>query len=148
MASTLIMATLVIYAGRLSDRMNLYRLASIGVTLSLAGLLPMIFISPDTPLSLAFLELTLVSAGGAFFYPPMVKIILGSIPRDKYAVGSSLAETMRLVGNASSMALVTVGFAFYLGGTDIMPRELPGFSAEHEVDTGCLFGALCVPVCS
>jgi MFS family permease len=143
MASTLVMAVLVIYAGRLSDRMNLYRMASIGVTLSLAGLLPMIFISPDTPLSLAFMELTLVSAGAALFYPPMVKIILGSIPRDKYGVGSSLAEAMRLVGNASSMALVTVGFAFYLRGTDIVPESYPAFLQSMRLILAA-FSVLCV----
>lgn len=143
MASTLVMAVLVIYAGRLSDRMNLYRLASIGVIISLAGLLPMTFISPDTPLSLAFLELTLVSAGAALFYPPMVKIILGSIHRDKYGVGSSLAEAMRLVGNASSMALVTVGFAFYLGGTDIVPESYPAFLQSMRLILAA-FSVLCV----
>jgi MFS family permease len=143
MASTLIMAMLVIYAGRLSDRMNLYRLASIGVIVSLAGLLPMIFISPDTPLSLAFLELTLVSAGAALFYPPMVKIILGSIHRDKYGVGSSLAETMRLVGNAASMALVTVGFTFYLGGSVILPRNYPAFLQSMRLILAA-FSVLCM----
>jgi len=143
MASTLIMAALVIYAGRLSDRMNLYRLASAGAALSLAGLLPMIFIAPDTPLSLAFLELTLVSAGAAFFYPPMVKIILGSIPRDKYGVGSSLAETMRLVGNAGSMALVTVGFTFYLGGMVILPENYPAFLQSMRLIIAA-FSVLCM----
>lgn len=142
MASTLIMASLVIYAGRLSDRMNPYRLASIGVTLSLAGLLPMIFISSNTPLFLALLELVLVSAGGSFFYPAMVKIILGSIPRDKYGVGSSLAETMRLVGNAGSMALVTVGFTFYLGGTVILPENYPAFLQSMRLILAA-FSVLC-----
>ena len=143
LASTLIMAVLVIYAGRLSDRMNLYRLASIGVTVSLAGLLPMIFISANTPLFQALLELILVSAGGALFYPAMVKIILGSITRDKYGVGSSLAETMRLVGNAGSMALVTVGFTFYLGGTVILPENYPAFLQSMRLIIAA-FSVLCV----
>jgi MFS family permease len=133
----------VIYAGRLSDRMNLYRLASIGVTVSLAGLLPMIFISENTPLFQALLELILVSAGGALFYPAMVKIILGSITRDKYGVGSSLAETMRLVGNAGSMALVTVGFTFYLGGTVILPENYPAFLQSMRLIIAA-FSVLCV----
>ncbi len=142
LVSTLIVAALVVYAGRLSDRMNLYRLASAGVTVSLAGLLPMILISPDTPLYQAFLELVMVLAGGAFFYPSMVKIILGSISRDKYGVGSSLAETMRLVGNASSMALVTVGFTFYLGGTDIVPENYPAFLQSMKLILAA-FSVLC-----
>jgi predicted MFS family arabinose efflux permease len=143
LASTLIMAALTIYAGRLSDRMNQYHLAAAGAALSLAGLLPMTLISHDTPLYQAFLELVLVLAGGAVFYPPMVKIILGSISRDRYALGSSLEETMRLVGNASSMALVTVGFAFYLGGTDIIPENHQAFLQSMRLILAA-FSVLCV----
>jgi predicted MFS family arabinose efflux permease len=121
LASTLIMALLAIYVGRLSDRINLYYLGSIGVVLSLLGLVPMVFISSNTSLALAVTELVLVLAGGACFYPPLVKIILGSISRDSHALGSSLAETMRLIGNACSMALVTIGFTLYLGDMDITP---------------------------
>ncbi len=142
LAPTLIMATLTVYAGRLSDRMNLYSLAAAGAALSLAGLLPMTNISPNTPFLHAFLELVLVFAGGALFYPPMVKIILGSISRDKYAVGSSLEETMRLMGNASSMALVTVGFTFYLGGTDIIPENHPAFLESMRLIL-VVFSVLC-----
>jgi len=143
LASTLIMAALTIYAGRLSDRMDQYHLASAGAALSLAGLLPLISISPNTPFLQSFLELVLVLAGGAVFYPPMVKIILGSISRDRYALGSSLEETMRLVGNASSMALVTVGVAFYLGGTDIIPENHPAFLQSMRLIIAA-FSVLCV----
>jgi MFS family permease len=143
LASSLVMATLVLYAGRLSDRMNLYRLAGTGVTISMAGLLPMTFISSNTHIPLAILELVLVSAGGAFFYPPMVKIILGSIPRDKYGVGSSLAESMRLVGNAGSIAMVTVGFTFYLGGTEIRPENYPAFLQSMKLILSA-FSVLCM----
>jgi predicted MFS family arabinose efflux permease len=40
LVSTLIMSMLAIFAGRLSDRMNLYRLAAAGIAVSLAGLCP------------------------------------------------------------------------------------------------------------
>ncbi|HUS74707.1 MAG TPA: hypothetical protein VMY43_01745 [Methanothrix sp.] len=103
----------------------------------------MAFISPETPLSLALMELILISAGGAFFYPPMVKIILGTISRDKYGVGSSLAEAMRLVGNAGCMALVTVGFTFYLGGTIIMPENYPAFLQSMKLILA-VFSVLCI----
>lgn len=143
LASTLTMAALVVYAGRLSDRMNLYHLASIGVAISLAGLLPMTTISPSTPLFLALTEMILVSAGGAFFYPPLVKIILGTIHRDSYGVGSSLAETMRLIGNASSLALVTIGFNLYLGRKDITPDNYTSFLQSMNLIL-VVFSILCI----
>jgi predicted MFS family arabinose efflux permease len=142
LASTLITATLTVYAGRLSDRMNLYSLASMGVIISLAGLLSMTFISSDTPIPLALMEMILISAGGAFFYPPLMKIILGSISKDRYAMGSSLAETMRLIGNSTSMSMVSIGFAIYLGGMDITPDSYPAFltGMKHVLAT---FVVLC-----
>jgi predicted MFS family arabinose efflux permease len=143
LASTLTMAALVVYAGRLADRTNLYRLASIGVVISLAGLLLMTTISSSTPLFLALTEMVLVSAGGAFFYPPLVKIILGTIHRDSYGVGSSLAETMRLIGNASSLALVTIGFNLYLGGQDITPDNYASFLQSMNLILA-VFSILCV----
>lgn len=42
-------------------------------------------------------------------------------------MGSSLAETMRLIGNSTSMAIVSIGFAIYLGGTNITPDRYPTF---------------------
>ncbi|MDD1741858.1 MAG: MFS transporter [Methanotrichaceae archaeon] len=141
---TLIMAALAIHVGRLSDRMNLYYLASIGIVISLIGLVLMTFISPNTPLLLAIMEIVLIfSVGGAFFYPPLVKIILGSISRDSHALGSSLAETMRLIGNASSMALVTVGFTLYLGGTDITPDNYTKFLQSMKLILAA-FSVLCM----
>jgi hypothetical protein len=72
----------------------------------------------------------------------MVKIILGSVSRDKYGVGSSLAETMRLVGNAGSITLVTVGFTFYLGGTHITPDNYPAFLQSMKLILA-VFSVLC-----
>jgi MFS family permease len=143
LASSLIMAVLLIFAGRLSDRVNLYHPASAGAIISLAGLISMANIVPSTPLFLGLIELVLVSVGGSFFYPPMVKIILSSISRDKYGVGSSLAETMRLIGNASSMSLVTVGFALYLGAVDITPGNSLQFMYSMRVILA-VFSGLCL----
>jgi hypothetical protein len=50
---------------------------------------------------------------------------------------------MRLVGNASSMALVTVGFAFYLRGTDIVPESYPAFLQSMRLILAA-FSVLCV----
>lgn len=142
LAPTLVTATLTIYAGRLSDRKNLYKMASIGVVLSLAGLLFMTHISTDTPIPIALMEMILISAGGAFFYPPLMKIILGSISKDRYAMGSSLAETMRLIGNATSMAIVSIGFAIHLKGTDITMDIYPEFLLSMK-EVLAAFAVLC-----
>jgi hypothetical protein len=40
-----------------------------------------------------------------------------------YGVGSSLEETMRLLGNTASMSIITVIFTVYLGGNAIKPEN-------------------------
>jgi hypothetical protein len=62
---------------------------------------------------------------------------------NEYAVGSSLEETMRLVGNAGSMALVTVGFTFYLGGTNLISENHPAFLQSTRLILAA-FSVLCV----
>jgi hypothetical protein len=72
------------------------------------------------------LEFLLIIVGGALFAPPIVRIIIGGISREMHGVGSSLEETMRLLGNAASMAIVTVIFTLYLGESIIKTENFPG----------------------
>ncbi len=141
--STLITTPLVACAGRLSDRYSPHAIATVGIALTATGLLPMTFISFSTPTALALSGLMLIMAGGAVFSPPMVKLILGSIPREMYGLGSSLAETMRLIGNTVSMAITTVGFAIYMGESGIRPENYPAFLESMRLIVA-IFLALCI----
>lgn len=143
LVSTLVMTPLVAFAGRLSDRYSSHSMAMFAIVLTAAGLLPMAFISFSTPVALAIAELLLIMAGGAIFSPPMVKLILGSISREMYGVGSSLAETMRLIGNTVSMAITTVAFAIYIGEANIMPKNYPDFLDSMRLVVSIFF-VLCI----
>ncbi len=127
LAATLIMAALVSYAGRLSDRFRAYLISSAGISISILGILPMIFLDSTTPLEAVLIEFLLLLTGVALFTPPMVKIVLSCISREMYGVGSSLAEMMRLLGNSMSMAITSVAFTQFLGGADIKPEHYPAF---------------------
>jgi hypothetical protein len=50
---------------------------------------------------------------------------------------------MRLIGNASSMALVTVGFILYLGGTEITPDNYTKFLQSMKLILAA-FSVLCM----
>ncbi len=143
LVSTLIMTLLVAFAGRLSDRYSPHHIVTAAVVLTAAGLLPMAFISLSTPVELALAGFLLVMAGGALFSPPMVKLILSAISRETYGVGSSLAETMRLIGNAFSMAITTVAFTIFIGEANILPESYPSFLASMRL-IATLFFVLCI----
>jgi len=127
---TLIMAILVSYAGRLSDRLSPYIITTAGILITLLGLLPLAFLDSTTPLGFALLEFLLIIVGGALFAPPIVKIILRCISREMYGMVSSLEETMRLLGNTASMAIITVIFTLYLGESIIKTENFPGLLAS------------------
>jgi MFS family permease len=139
LTATLIMAVLVGVAGRLSDRYRPYLIASAGIFITLVGILAMTFISSITPLELVLAEFLMLIVGGALFPSPMVKIVLGCIPREMYGVGSSLEETMRLLGNAVSMAITTVAFNIYLRGANITPELYPAFLESLSAIFGFFF---------
>lgn len=127
---TLVMAALVGYAGRLSDRFRPYHISAAGVLITILGLLSLSLLDTTTPLLAALIGFLLIVVGGALFPPPMVKIVLSCIPREMYGVGGSLEETMRLLGNTVSMAITAIVFTHYLGGTAIRPEIYPSLLAS------------------
>jgi len=60
-----------------------------------------------------------------------------------YGVGSSLAETMRLIGNTVSMAITTVGFTLYMGEANILPKNYPDFLESMRLIVAVFF-FLCI----
>jgi len=58
-------------------------------------------------------------------------------------VVSSLAETMRLIGNTVSMAITTVGFTIYIGETNIRPENYPAFLESMRLIV-TVFLVLCI----
>jgi MFS family permease len=133
LAFTLIMAVLVSYAGRLSDRFSPYTITTAGILITLFGLLPLAFLDSTTSLVFALSEFFLIIVGGALFAPPIVKIILSCISREMYGMGSSLEETMRLLGNAASMVIITVIFTLYLDESIIKTENFPGLLTSMRV---------------
>lgn len=142
LVSTLIMAATVSYAGRLSDRIRPYLISSAGVLATLFGVLPMIFLGSTTPLEAILIEFLLLLVGSALFAPPMVKIILSCISKNMYGAGSSLEETMRLLGNTISMAVTTVIFAHYLSGENITPEHFPALLESMRTIFAVFFALL------
>lgn len=104
----LIMAILSPYAGRLSDKISPFKLASFGMLLCSMGLFLFIFLSVDYPIWLIVLNLILMGFGFAFFSSPNTNAVMSCVPPRDYSVASSILATMRSMGHASSMAVVTL----------------------------------------
>lgn len=134
--SGIILLTLVIfmalfspYAGRLSDRFAPGIVIGSGVVLSSVGLLILTFLGSDTPVFTIIIALAVMGAGFAFFQSPLLRTLVGSVPKEMYGLASGMVETMRLAGMTISIAITTIAFSLFIGSTHItlaISREFIG----------------------
>ena len=108
-------------AGRLSDRIEPSVLASLGMALTAAGLIFLIFLSETTSTAYIVAVLILLGTGFALFSSPNMNAIMSSVEKKFYGVASGTVATMRLVGQMLSMAIATLVFSFMIGKIEITP---------------------------
>lgn len=129
-------------AGRLADRYIPQILAAIGMALGTISLILFSFLDNGT--SLEFLIVSMVIYGVAFglFSPPNTSVIMGSVPPKDTSVASASVATVRTVGQAMSMGLLTLVFAFVMGDVPIIPEYYPLLTSSCQIT--CL---ICVVLC-
>ncbi|NLC38652.1 MAG: MFS transporter [Clostridia bacterium] len=119
LAQPLVMALLSPFAGALSDRIEPWKVASLGMSITSLALLFLYFVSQDTPIWLVMINLIVMGSGFALFSSPNTNAVMGSVDKRVYGVASSILGTMRLVGQAVSMAIVTLLISLYVGSIEI-----------------------------
>ena len=117
----LMMALVSPFAGKLSERIEPRVLASSGMAIIVAGLIPLTLISAQTSLLYIIICLMVLGFGFAIFSSPNMNAIMSSVEKGYYGVASGTIATMRLTGQLFSMAIVMVVFAVNMGQTQITP---------------------------
>ncbi|HNY49953.1 MAG TPA: MFS transporter [Smithella sp.] len=131
------------FAGRLSDRFEPQIIASIGMALTVIGLVLLIFINGSTSINYVFVCLILLGVGFALFSSPNVNATMSSVEKKYYGVASATLGTMRLTGQMFSMGITMLVFAIILGDHPIAP-------ANHHLflkSTKLIFSILSVLCC-
>jgi EmrB/QacA subfamily drug resistance transporter len=111
------------FAGRLSDRFEPQIIASIGMALTVIGLVLLIFINGSTSINYVFVCLILLGIGFALFSSPNVNATMSSVEKKFYGVASATLGTMRLTGQMFSMGITMLVFALILGDHPIAPAN-------------------------
>ncbi len=137
-AQPVMMALFSPLAGRLSDRVEPRIVASAGMGLTVIGLGTLTQLSEGTPVSLIVISLLLLGFGFALFSSPNTNAVMSSVERRHYGVASGVLGTMRLVGQVSSMGIVTLVFALVIGQAQITPERFPQFLQSVRVDFAIL----------
>jgi EmrB/QacA subfamily drug resistance transporter len=120
-------------AGSLSDRIEPRIVASIGMTLTTAGLVMLTFLGSATSLQFILISLVTLGLGFGFFSSPNTNAVMSSVERKFYGVASGTLGTMRLTGQAFSMGMALLLFALYIGRIQITPEYYPLFLKSMKI---------------
>ncbi len=146
LAQPVIMVVISPFAGRLSDRIEPRLVASVGMVLTTAGLLSLCFLSQNTPLWLIMANLALLGTGFALFSSPNSNAVMSSVEKKFYGVASSTLGTMRLTGQAISLAIVTLMLTHFLGDVELSAayakQLITGTKVSFVVFTLICFGGI------
>lgn len=129
-------------AGRLSDKYVPQILAAIGMGLGTLSLLLFSFLSSETSLEFLIVSMVIYGVGFGLFSPPNTNVIMGSVPPKDTSVASAAVATMRTVGQAMSMGILTLVFAFVMGDVPIVQQYYPLLINSCQIT--CL---ICVVLC-
>ena len=111
-------------AGRLSDHFEPRVIASIGMSLTVIGLILLIFIHENTSIHYILWCLILLGIGFAFFSSPNVNATMSSVENRYYGIASATLSTMRLIGQMFSMGITMLVFAVFLGNHPLSGNSL------------------------
>ncbi len=144
MTQPLLMAIFAPLAGRLSDTVEPRIIASAGMVLTLVGLLLLSQFNGETSILLILLCLAITGIGFGLFSSPNTNAIMGAVEKRHYGLASASNATMRLVGQMSSMLMVTLIMSLYLGQAEISPANYPELQQAISI-AFTIAALLCLP---
>jgi len=122
-AQPVVMAVVSPYAGRLSDRVEPRVLASLGMVLTVIGLVLLAALGRDTPLWFIALVLVILGVGFGLFSSPNMSAIMGAVGRKHYGIAAGAVSSMRLLGQMLSMGLAAMALSVFIGPVRIAPAN-------------------------
>lgn len=142
-AGPVVQAAISPLAGRLSDKVEPRIVASIGMGLTVVGLISFSFLGSGTPLGLIVAGLVLLGAGFGLFSSPNMNAIMGCVERRNYGIAAGMVATMRMVGQMFSMGIAMLLLAVFVGRVQITPAQHAGLLPAMRV-AFVVFAALCL----
>ncbi|GAB7015083.1 MFS transporter [Methanogenium cariaci] len=139
-----VMTIVVIFSGRLSDRVEPRIPATIGMAVVAGALAGFALLGPETPLIIVAALLVIVGFGFGIFSSPNMNSIISALPDHAAGVASATAATMRVIGQMLSMAIAMMVFSIVIGEVEIGPAVINELLRAVQVCfaiCACLCGA-------
>jgi len=121
------------FAGRLSDKFDSGKLASLGMGIITIGLLIFAIITAETSVYVIILGLAILGIGVGIFSAPNTHTIMGSVERKYFGLASATVSTMRLLGQTFGMGLILAIFAVYVGAVQFNSQNYPELLTSIQV---------------
>ncbi len=138
----LLMAIFSPITGKLSDKIDAGKLASIGMAIISLGLFIIGFIGKNSSIWFIIPILVAFGIGYALFSSPNSNAIMSSVEKKFYGIASGTVGTMRLVGQMSSMGIAMLIFSIFIGKAEINPANHTEFI--HSIRAAFfIFAVLC-----
>ena len=144
MTQPLTMAILSPVAGKLSDKMEPRIIASLGMGITGFGLLLLANLNVSNSITTLIIFLIITGIGFSFFSSPNSNAIMGAVEKRYYGSASGSLATMRILGQMSSMIIVSLVFGLLIGAVEIMPENYSRLA--YAIRTCFTLAAiLCIP---
>ena len=112
-------------AGRLSDKYVPQILAAIGMGMGAVSIFMFSLLNDGSSLVFLIISMIIFGFGFGLFSPPNTNVIMSSVPPKDTSAASAAVATMRTVGQAMSMGILTLIFAFVMGNVPIIEQYYP-----------------------
>jgi EmrB/QacA subfamily drug resistance transporter len=138
----LCMAITAIISGRLSDKYNPGKLASIGMALVVVGIIILTFNDSNTQTLFIIPPLIIIGLGIGLFSSPNTNAIMSSVEKKQLGIASAITSTMRLTGQLVSMAIASLSIHIFIGNEKISDKNILAFIKSMHL-IFIIFAILC-----
>jgi len=124
MIQPLTMALLSPFSGRLSDHVEPRVIATVGVIITVSGLILLAALTAGSGLAQVIIALITTGAGFSLFSSPNVNAIMSSVDKRYFGSATAAMATMRIMGQLASMVVVTLVFNLLLPGARLTDNNV------------------------
>ncbi|MCL1967865.1 MAG: MFS transporter [Fibromonadales bacterium] len=142
-SSAVVQSIAALFAGRLADKFEPSKIAMFGMSLNAVGLLGLVFSEMNSSIIIIVAMLLLLGIGIGLFGAPNTKVIMGSVEKKHISQASATVGTMRLSGQAFSMAIAMMSISIFIGDSPITPENFENFMQSWKF-TFVFCAALCI----
>ncbi|OFX34252.1 MAG: MFS transporter [Bacteroidetes bacterium GWA2_32_17] len=137
-----IMAITALISGRLSDKFDSRILASIGMAITVVGLVLLFNLDSETTNLFLIISLVIVGIGFGMFSTPNTNSVMSSVEKRQLGIASATISTMRIMGQILSMAIAAMVIHIFLGDAKISKDNVGLFMQSSKV-IFLIFAILC-----